>query len=104
MFRAQPPGDGGGFPVRSEPSINPVLERVTHQFVLAVEVQLLQDVPHVVLDSLLGDEEFLADLAIGVAPGYVLENLTFPLGQRLSWASRLLEAPKLTEYQRRQRW
>ena len=46
-----------------------VLERVADELLLPVEVELAQDVAHVVLDGLLGDEQLLADLLVRVARG-----------------------------------
>jgi hypothetical protein len=46
-------------------------------------VELLEDVAGVVLDGLGRDEQLLADLLVGQAPGGVLEYLAFALGESL---------------------
>ena len=56
-------------------SLDPVVQRVADELLLPVEVELGQDVPDVVLHRLLGDEQLLADLPVGVAPRHVLEDL-----------------------------
>ena len=64
------------------PSLNAVFDGVAHEFVLTVEVQLGQDVAHVVFDRLLGNEELFADLAVGVAASHMgpvsYTHLTLP--------------------------
>src|SRR6516225_12336389 len=55
---------------------------VDHCFHPRVEVQLLEDVTHVVLHRVLGDVELVADLPVALTLGHQLEDLELPLGQR----------------------
>src|SRR5207253_3008784 len=46
-----------------------------------VQVQLLEDVAHVVLDRVLGDVEVLGDLAVAHALGHELQHLELAVGE-----------------------
>jgi hypothetical protein len=58
------------------------------RFDAAPDVQLLEDVRHVMLDGLLGEIQTLADLSICQAFPEELQDLTLPFGElieRVSW-------------------
>src|ERR1022692_1305073 len=46
-----------------------------------VDLKLLQDVAHVILDRVLGDEQFLGNVAVVHAPGHQLEHLHLAIGK-----------------------
>ena len=71
-----------------------VFECVPDQFLLPIEMQLLQDVADVVLHGLLCDEEFLADCPVGVTAGDMLEDLPLP-GRESLVRARGLQPVKL---------
>src|SRR5580692_7459634 len=50
-------------------------------FHAGVDLELLQDVPHVVLHGVLGNEELLGDVTVVHAGGHELEHLHLPVGE-----------------------
>src|SRR5919106_3859303 len=56
-------------------------DRVDHGLHAGVKLKLLQDVPDVVLDGVLRDEELLGDVPVVEAPGYQPEHLHLPVGE-----------------------
>ena len=64
---------------RSAWSLDAVLERVADELLLPAEAELAENVAHVVLDGLLGDEEVRADLLVGVPARDELQHLAFTL-------------------------
>src|ERR1035437_1815820 len=53
-----------------------------HRFHAGVEVKLLEDVAHMVLDGVLGDVEGVGDLTVAHAFGHQLEHLELACGER----------------------
>src|SRR5207253_461012 len=56
--------------------------RVHHGLHARVQVELLQDVPDVVLHRVLGDVELVGDLAVAHALGHQSQHLELPAGER----------------------
>lgn len=55
--------------------LDPVLERVAHELLSSVEVELAKDVPDVVLNRLFGNEQLCTDLPVGMDTGDELQDL-----------------------------
>src|SRR5438045_9431765 len=80
-----------------KPLSDAVLRGVADELLLPLEVELVEDVPDVVLDRLRRDEQALADLLVGVAASDELQHLALPLRERVGPLA-LREPAELTEH------
>jgi hypothetical protein len=76
-----------------------VFEGVADELLLAVQVQLPEDVADVVLHCLLGDVELVGDLPVAVAPRHELQHLTLAFGEGRGRSRRLGQLTELSEYE-----